>query len=78
MFTAGAVETIFPFVTIDGWTFDVEALLIARRRNLRIVEIPIEWHYRDRSQVSPLRDSLVMARDVLKIRGNAAGGKYDL
>jgi dolichyl-phosphate beta-glucosyltransferase len=77
MFTRAAVEAIFPYVTIEGWAFDIEALVIARRRNLRIIELPIEWHYRDRSQVSPLRDPLLMARDVLKIRANAVRGRYD-
>ena len=77
MFTARAVESIFPFVTIDGWAFDIEVLVIARRRGLTIEEVPIEWHYRDRSQVSPLRDPLLMAKDVLKIRANALRGRYD-
>src|SRR4029453_7415481 len=43
MFTARAVEAIFPFVTIDGWAFDIEVLVIARRRGLTIEEVPIEW-----------------------------------
>jgi hypothetical protein len=40
-------------------------------------ELPIEWHYRERSRVSPTRDSLLMLRDVLTIRANAARGTYD-
>lgn len=77
MFTREAAEAVFPFVTIEGWAFDIETLVIARRRGLRIHEMPIEWHYRDRSQVSPIRDSIRMARDVLRIRANAARGRYD-
>jgi dolichyl-phosphate beta-glucosyltransferase len=77
LFTARAVETIFPLVSIDGWAFDIEVLVIARRHGLRIAELPIEWHYRDRSQVSPLRDPFGMARDVLRIRANAARGQYE-
>jgi dolichyl-phosphate beta-glucosyltransferase len=76
LFTARAVETIFPLVSIDGWAFDIEALVIARRHGLRIAELPIEWHYRDRSQVSPLRDPFGMARDVLRIRANMRRGRY--
>jgi dolichyl-phosphate beta-glucosyltransferase len=77
LFTAGAAAAVFPHVTIDGWAFDVEMLWIATRRGLRIREIPIEWHYRDYSRVSPLRDAVVMLRDVVKIRANAARGLYD-
>jgi len=68
MFTADAVRAIFPHTTLDGWAFDVEVLCIARALNLRIVEVPIEWHHRAESQVSPVRDSWAMLRDLFKVR----------
>jgi dolichyl-phosphate beta-glucosyltransferase len=78
MFTAAAAEAIFPWITIDGWAVDIEILCIARLRGLRVKEIPIEWHYRDRSQLSLVRDSLRMARDVVRIRLNSARGRYSV
>lgn len=78
MFSRRAAEQVFPLVTIEGWAFDIEMLVIARRLGLRILELPIEWHYREESRVSLVRDSFRMARDVLKIRGNALRGRYDL
>jgi dolichyl-phosphate beta-glucosyltransferase len=77
MFTGAAADAVFSRTTIDGWAFDIEALLIASRLGLRVHEMPIEWHYRELSRVSPVRDSLLMARDVLRIRWNAARGAYD-
>jgi dolichyl-phosphate beta-glucosyltransferase len=77
MFTSRAVETIVPRLTLDGWAIDIEMLVIATRHRLRVREIPIEWHYRERSRVSPVWDSLRMSRDVLKIRLNALRGRYD-
>jgi dolichyl-phosphate beta-glucosyltransferase len=76
MFTAEAVETIFPDVTVDGWAFDIEVLSIARARGLRIVEVPIEWHYRRASQLSLVRDGVSMFRELLRIRAKARGGAY--
>jgi dolichyl-phosphate beta-glucosyltransferase len=76
MFTAAAAESIFPTVTVDGWAFDIEALVIARTRGLRLVEVPIEWHYRERSQVRMLRDGVGMFADLLRIRRRAARGDY--
>lgn len=76
LLTAEAVTAICPLMTIDGWAFDIEMLLIARRLGLRVREVPIEWHYREHSQVSPVRDSFRMARDVLRIRANALAGAY--
>jgi glycosyltransferase involved in cell wall biosynthesis len=76
MFTAAAVETIFPLVTVNGWAFDIEVLSIARARGLRIVEIPIEWHYRRESQLKLLRDGVSMFRELIRIRARARGGAY--
>jgi glycosyltransferase involved in cell wall biosynthesis len=40
-FRAEVAERVFPLQTIDGWTFDVEVLYIARRMGYKIVEVPI-------------------------------------
>ncbi len=76
MFTASAVASIFPLVTVDGWSFDVEALAVAREQRLRIVEVPIEWHYRTESRVSMWRDGPMMVRDVLRIMLRRRLGRY--
>ncbi|CAN5639051.1 glycosyltransferase family 2 protein [soil metagenome] len=78
MFTAAAVDAIFPHVTVEGWAFDIEALFIARRRGLRIREVPIEWHYRRESHVRMLRDGAGMFGELLRMRIRARRGKYDL
>ena len=77
MFTGDAADAIFPSVTIDGWAFDIEVLTIARARGLRIVEVPIEWHYRRQSQLSLVRDGASMLRQLLEIRARARRGTYD-
>jgi len=78
MFTAAAVGSIFSMVTVDGWAFDLEVLIAAREQGLRIVEVPIEWHYREESQVAIVRDGVGMLRELLKIRARAARGAYRL
>jgi dolichyl-phosphate beta-glucosyltransferase len=74
LFTARAAASVFPRVTLDGWAFDVEALAIARALDLRIVEVPIEWHYRRESRLSIWRDAGVMLRDILRVRGRLRRG----
>ena len=76
MFTGPAVDKVFPLVTVDGWAFDVEVLTIARAQQLRIVEVPIEWHYREESRLSIVRDGLRMLTDVVAIRRRARRGVY--
>lgn len=67
---------LFPLQTINGWSFDVELLFIAQRRGFRIDEIPITWYYKDHSKIKPLRDSLNMFLETLKIRMNDWRGRY--
>jgi dolichyl-phosphate beta-glucosyltransferase len=76
MFTAAAVNSIFPRVTIDGWAFDIEVLTIARAQRLTLVEIPIEWHYQQESQLSMMRDGTAMLRDLLRIAVRLRRGRY--
>lgn len=76
LFSAVAVERIVPRLMIEGWAFDVEVLFVARLRDLRVHEVPIEWRFQQRSRVRPLRDGLLMLRDVARIRWNAWLGRY--
>jgi dolichyl-phosphate beta-glucosyltransferase len=76
LFTARAIEAVLPSTTVEGWTFDLEVLFIARLQGWRIREVPIEWHYRDRSRVSIVRDPWRMARDLWTIRANGRRGLY--
>ncbi len=68
---------ILPYQTIDGWAFDVELLFIALRHGYHIVEVPINWYYGENSRVSPVRDTINMIREVLRIRYNGFTGRYD-
>jgi dolichyl-phosphate beta-glucosyltransferase len=76
MFTAAAVDAIFPSVCVEGWAFDIEVLYLARMRGMRIVEVPIEWHYRRESRLSLLHDGAGMLRELLAIRARARRGSY--
>ena len=56
--------------------FDVELLFIAKKHNYKIKEVPIIWHHEATSRVSPIKDSLRMLRDVLRIRLNDLRALY--
>ena len=59
---------LFQGQTVDGFSFDVETLLRARRAGMALKEVGVDWHYREHSKVRPLRDSLAMSCDLLRIR----------
>lgn len=75
-FRADVAQKVFPRITMGGWTFDVEALVLARRLGYNIVEIPVPWYYNSHSKVRVVRDSISMARDLLIIRWNILRGLY--
>jgi glycosyltransferase involved in cell wall biosynthesis len=76
MFSARCVEEVFQKQTLNGMSFDVEVLVIARRLGYKIVEIPIPWYFNPDSRVRLVDDSLRMAADLLVIQRNAARGLY--
>ena len=76
-FRREVARDILPHQTIDGWAFDVELLFIALRRDYHVVEVPVDWYYGENSRISPVRDTINMVREVLRIRYNGWAGRYD-
>lgn len=70
-------QDVFSRQTIDGFAFDVEVLFVALRHKYKVVEVPIHWYYFDNSRISPVRDTIRMIREVLRIRWNGWNGVYD-
>ena len=69
-------EDLFGSLSLTGWSFDIEMLYLARLRGYRIVEVPIPWYFSTDSKVNPLKDSLKMGLDILRMRRNAGRGFY--
>lgn len=62
----------------DAYTgaFDVELLFLARKKGFKIREIPVHWKHAATERVSPIKDSLRMFRDIVKIRIAYLSGAY--
>lgn len=85
MFSAAATEDLFPRLKVyatkkrqDAFTgaFDVELLYLARKQKYSIAEVPVLWQHNETDRVSPVKDSLRMFRDILRIRWAAISGQY--
>lgn len=76
-FSADAAQQVFSRQTLAGWSFDIEILYIARRRKLRVREVPIHWRFDAHTKLSAVQDALRMLRDIFIIRLNAKRGLYD-
>lgn len=51
----------------DGFSFDVELVLLARRRGLTLRELAVTWRNDVGSRVNPIRDSLHMLGSLFRI-----------
>ena len=76
VFRREVARDVFRLQTIDGWGFDVEMLFIARRHGYKLIEVPITWYYRPQTKISPIRDSINMVVEVLRVRLNGWRGRY--
>lgn len=75
-FTRPAAQKIFAQQKIERWAFDPELLFLARRHQLKVVELGVAWAHDEGTRINPLRDGMRMFGEVLKIRWNALTGKY--
>lgn len=74
---AEVADDLFKRQTLNGWSFDIELLYMARRRRYHVQEIPIHWYYHPETKVSAVRDALRMIRDIFLIHANALRGIYN-
>jgi dolichyl-phosphate beta-glucosyltransferase len=58
----------------NGFSFDVELILLARRRGLQLLELPVRWRNDTGSRVNPVRDSAAMLVALARIV--ARTGRY--
>lgn len=68
LFTRAAARDIFSRTHLDGFAFDVEVLCIAIQNSHPVCELPVRWVNSPESRVRPIRDSMRMFRDLVRIR----------
>jgi dolichyl-phosphate beta-glucosyltransferase len=76
MFRGEVADWLFRRQQINGWAFDIELLLLAKRQGYRVVEVPIDWYHGEQSKVRPIHDTVTMLAETLRIRLNALRGRY--
>ena len=67
LYRADAARQIFPRQKQDGFSFDVEDLLIAKKLGVRAVEVPVRWANVEGTKVG-LSQGMKSFVDLLKIR----------
>ena len=68
LFRGTAATTLFGEAQTDGFGFDVELLLLARRHGYRVVEVAVNWADQPGSKVDVLRDGPRMLAQIVRAR----------
>jgi dolichyl-phosphate beta-glucosyltransferase len=68
MFSREAARQLFSVLHIERWAFDVELVLLASRKGIPMVEVPVNWQEVGGSKVKIISASLQMARDIFTIK----------
>lgn len=75
LFAAEAAEAAFGASRLDGFSFDVESLFLARRLGYRVAEVGVTWRNDTATRVRTVQGVLAFA-DLLRIRASALSGAY--
>ncbi|HEU5181588.1 MAG TPA: dolichyl-phosphate beta-glucosyltransferase [Candidatus Polarisedimenticolia bacterium] len=65
LFDRAAFDPVFRAARVDRFSYDVEVLILARRRGLAVEEIPVLWRNSPQSRVRIVKDSARMLWDIL-------------
>src|SRR4030067_3493077 len=68
VFRGDIARNLFKEAQIDRFAYDVEILAIGKKKGGKIGESPVRWLNSPESKVNPVKDSLQMFGDLLRIR----------
>lgn len=68
LFRGDLARELFARARIDRFAYDMEILFLARRKGIRIAEVPVLWFNSPESKVSIVRDSVKTLIDLFRIR----------
>ncbi len=71
-FSAPLARRIFSLAETDGWAFDFELFMLAKREGARVCELPVTIINHRESRISVFRDSFRMLRELARIKKRVA------
>ena len=77
LFSRDVARDIFSRATIDGWSFDVEVLYLARKLGYEVEQVPVVWRNDKETKLKFFSTAFYILRDLVLIRINDLRGLYD-
>ena len=77
-FTSNAAKLLFDRQVVDGWAFDVEVLMLAKKYNMTTFELPIRWYHNSDSRLRIGPAAIEMIRDTILVKIRHIMGIYKM
>lgn len=77
IFRSNALEDILPKCSINGWSFDVEILILAQKLKYKVKESPVTWSNQPETKVQ-IKGMVKSIIDLVKIKWNLVTGRYSI
>jgi dolichyl-phosphate beta-glucosyltransferase len=75
LFRRDAARRVFPLQRLDGFSFDVEDLFVARTLRINTIEVPVRWNNVEGTKVGMMQ-GIASFLDLLRIRWSWLQGHY--
>jgi hypothetical protein len=75
LFRRDAARRVFPLQRLDGFSFDVEDLFVAKTLGITAIEVPVRWNNVEGTKVSTIQ-GIASFLDLLRIRWFWLQGLY--
>ncbi|MBW6431714.1 glycosyltransferase [Patescibacteria group bacterium] len=76
LFNKKASDIIFPKIQLDGFGFDTEIFVIAKKYKLSVVEVPVQWFDDAAESNIGLKEVINTFKEIFQIYGFILRGKY--
>jgi dolichyl-phosphate beta-glucosyltransferase len=77
LFRGPVAQALFSRMRTNGFSFDVEVLMMARLCGFSVAEVPVNWVHQPGSRINLATDSLRMAWELIQIQIRRQQGTYD-
>ena len=68
LYNKNAAKFAFRKIKEYGYIHDVEILIVLRKKNLQVSELPVNWTHKDGSKINIIKDSIKMFIDLIRLK----------
>ena len=76
LFSKESAAKIFQVQKLDGFGFDTEVLVLARKFKYKVLEVPVKWYEIGESKVNAVSDSIKSVLEIFQIQWYLISGAY--